>query len=502
MPNMKELISDSQLAFLNQQNETALELANQAIALDAKSADAYKCAGNALMSLARYDDAIKNYRLALKYDPANGNRYFDLGFALATNDKLADALKYLAKADELGCATESVIQLYNLLGIICFDLGRYEDALVNLEKAEQLAGVNLDILQRKAIIHGIRNDIRKGLEVTNQIKLVAPSEYLGYQLTFQLLVQTKRLNTAAAELEKAARFAKPTMDRFFDQMSLELELYNVDKDRTHFRKALEIIREALVTVKPDLANTVDCYINAAEIYLQLEDGDRTLECLGAAMSPVAAYNNGFDIMSEPVAIPDLMNDYALDAELEADQEKLAAEHSDYELEEMFENTEPDDEGEREFFTELDEEGEEQEAARYILEAADGEDLTAAQRDQINRLYMGAYTVKKDYQKVIDYARILQAGEGIQNTHIGRYTEANAYLMMGSEEAPAKYAEAIKFFRNCMLKDPTDLLAVTFRIRCCTDIGDYAEAERLCRLLAEEVRKPLLEEIEKAKSGGA
>ena len=41
----------------------------------------------------RYDDAIKNYRLALKYDPANGNRYFDLGFALATNDKLADALR-------------------------------------------------------------------------------------------------------------------------------------------------------------------------------------------------------------------------------------------------------------------------------------------------------------------------------------------------------------------------------------------------------------------------
>ena len=90
MPNIEFLISDSQLAFLNQQNETALELAKQAIALDGKSADAYKCAANALMSLERYEDAIKNYRLALKYDPANGNRYFDLGFALATNEKLAD----------------------------------------------------------------------------------------------------------------------------------------------------------------------------------------------------------------------------------------------------------------------------------------------------------------------------------------------------------------------------------------------------------------------------
>lgn len=30
MPNTEQLLSDSQLAFLNQQNETALELANQA----------------------------------------------------------------------------------------------------------------------------------------------------------------------------------------------------------------------------------------------------------------------------------------------------------------------------------------------------------------------------------------------------------------------------------------------------------------------------------------
>ena len=99
MLNIESLIADSQLAFLNQQNETALRLANQAIELDSKSPDAYKCAGNALMSLGRYDEAIKNYRMAVKYDPANGNRYFDLGFALAT---VADERNgYLAGVDVL-----------------------------------------------------------------------------------------------------------------------------------------------------------------------------------------------------------------------------------------------------------------------------------------------------------------------------------------------------------------------------------------------------------------
>ena len=501
MPNIEFLISDSQLAFLNQQNETALNLANQAIELDSKNPDAYKCAANALMSLERYEDAIKNYRMALKYDPANGNRYFDLGFALATNEKLADALKYLAKADELGCAPENLIQLYNLLGIICFDIGRHEDALVNLGKAEQLAGVNMDILQRKAIIYGIRNEIRKGLEVANQIKLVAPSEYLGYQLAFRLLIQAKRLNTAVEELHKAVRYAKPTGDLYFDLMTMELELYKEDNDPAHYYNALAYIDRSLVDVKPDLLNTVDCYINAAELYLQMEDPDKTLECLNAAQSPVDAYNNGFSVLNAPVEIPAELDEYTVAEMIEEDRAQMDAKYGDYGLEAEFEATEPDEDGDRTFLTYTGEEEAEEEPARYRLDENEDAEIPSERVDQINRLYIGAYTLKQDYENVINYARILQTGEGIQNTHIGKYAEANAYLLMGSDEAPAKYAEAIKFFRNAMLKDPTDLVAVTFRIQCCTDIGDFDEAERICSLLAEEARKPLLEKIEQAKNGG-
>lgn len=499
MPSIESILADSQLAFLNQQNETALELANQAIGLDGKNPDAYKCAANALMSLERYDDAIKNYRMALKYDPANGNRYFDLGFALATNDKLADALKYLAKADELGCTPENLVQLYNLLGIICFDIGRYDDALVNLGKAEQLAGINVDILQRKAIIYGIRNEIRKGLEVSNQIKLVAPSEYLGYQLAFKLLVQAKRLDTAAVELEKAIKYTVPTMDLYFDLMALELELYNIDKDPAHYGRALEIIEESLRVVKPDVQNTVDCYINAAEIYMQLGYADKTLECLTAAQSPVVAYNNGFAILDDPIETPERLEPYDVEVMLEQERAVMEETFDDYALQQLFDAVPPNDEGERDFYTNYEEV--EPEEVRFELVAEDYE-IPAERMDQINRLYVGAYTALQDYEQVINYARILQAGEGVQNTHIGRYAEANAYLLMGSDEAPAKYAEAIKFFRNAMLKDPSDLVAVTFRIQCCIDIGDYAEAERICGLLAPESRESLVDKINQARTGGA
>jgi len=51
------------------------------------------------MSLDRYDEAIEYYRTAVKYDPDNGNRYYDLGFALASAERFSDALKNLAKAE-------------------------------------------------------------------------------------------------------------------------------------------------------------------------------------------------------------------------------------------------------------------------------------------------------------------------------------------------------------------------------------------------------------------
>jgi len=102
------------------------------------------------------DEAIEYYRTAVKYDPDNGNRYYDLGFALASAERFSDALKNLAKAEELGCTPENLVQLYNLLGILCFDIGRYDDALVNLNKAEKLIGIDVDILKRKAVIYGIK----------------------------------------------------------------------------------------------------------------------------------------------------------------------------------------------------------------------------------------------------------------------------------------------------------------------------------------------------------
>lgn len=496
---ISKLLADSRLAFLNQQNEVALNLANEAKKLEPNNPEAYKCAANACMSLARYDEAIKNYSQAVKYDPSNGNRYYDLGFACATTEKLADAMKNFAKAEELGCIPENLVQLYNVLGIICFDIGRYDDALVNLSKAEQIIGVDLDIMQRKVIIYGLKDDIRNGLLTTNQMKLVAPSEYRGYQLAFKLLIQAKRLEAAQKELQKAEKYAWPNMEFYFDCMTLELEKYKVDGNKKHFEAALVVIENALKKLKPTVTDVMESYINAAEIHLQLENSEQVINCLNAAQNPVDAYNNGFDVVVKELETVEL-TEYDVEDMMEADRTQIAEEYGDYGLEELAEGIEPDEEGGREYFTEIEDETQD-DAAPYKLDESVSLEYTSDNIDQINRLFIGAYTLKKDFQKVIEYARKLQASENVQNSYIGMYTEANAMKELGAPDASQKYEEIIKFFRNAMIKDPTDIMAVTFRIQCYIDIGKYEEAEQMCSLLTKEVREPLLEKINEARSGG-
>ena len=495
---VKDLIADSRLAFLNQENETALNLAKRAIALEPRNPDTYKCAGNACMSLARYDEAIKNYSQAVKYDGSNGNRYYDLGFAQATAEQTVNAMNSFARAEELGCLPENLVQLYNVLGIICFDIGRYDDALVNLSKAEQLLGVDLDIMQRKAVIYGIKNDIRNGLHTANQIKMVAPSDYLGYKIAFKLLIQAERLETAEKELQMAQKYAGSSIDYCMDRITLELEKYRQDSDQAHFITALKIIDESMKTLQPSIKDVIESYINAAEIYLQMENADRTIACLNAAWNPADAYNNGFEVMEIQSEIHEL-SDYDVEDMISEDRMKIEEELGEYGLEDLVQSVEPDEDGNREYLTEIPDEPQEDRTA-YRLEGQEAQ-YTADHIDQINRLYVGAFTLKKDFDKVIEYARKLQTSESLQHRYMGKYTEANAMKELGMPDAASKYEEIIKFFRNAMIKDPTDMLAVSFRIQACIDLGRYDEAEQMCSLLNKDTRQPLMQKIQEAKGGG-
>jgi len=493
-PTLQQLVSDSHFALINGQNDVALKLAKKALKLDSKSPDAHQCAADANMSLESYNDAITHYKDAVKYDPNNGNRYYDLGFAFATTERLVDALKYFEKAKSLNnCTPEKIAQLHLLLGMVCFEIGRLKDSLSHLVDAEKLIGIDKEIFQRKAIIYGMLEDNQKALSMANQIKLIARTEYLGYQLAFKILCQSNRLETAEKELEKARKYAGLSMDYFEDCVTLEFEKYQKDNDKTHYTKALKLIDESLKVLKPNIQQVVESYINAAEICLQLEDSDRVIECLNAAQNPAESFNSGFEIVQIEYQQKDELTDWEREDQLVTDRQEIAEKLGDFGFEELAESNEPDEEGAREWFTEIEPE-EPIEQSEYKLSPEKQVEYTEELTDQINRLYVGAYTLKRDFNNVIVYAKLLQASSNIHSVYVGKYAEVNAMKENGSSDFEAKYEELIKYFRSAMIKNPSDILAVTFRVQCYLDLGNYSEAEQVCNLLPKEARTALLEKI--------
>ena len=96
--DLAELISNSQVAFLNGRYQEAFSLARSAIKLDPKCADAYQCAANVCMSLSRYEDAIEYYQQAVNCDLDNGNRYFNLGYFSRLNMNNGLSLSYTSNS--------------------------------------------------------------------------------------------------------------------------------------------------------------------------------------------------------------------------------------------------------------------------------------------------------------------------------------------------------------------------------------------------------------------
>lgn len=499
---IETLIANSRLAFVQGKYEEAFDIAKKAIEMQPDCADAYLCAGNANMSFEKYDEAIKYYEKAVECEPENGDRYFHLGYALATNSQSAEAIATFAKADEIGCSPEVTGQLYKILGMLCFDLKKYDDAVVNLCKAETIIGIDIEILQRKALSYGMIGEYTKGLEVANQIKLFAPSEYLGYRIAKEILTLQNRDEEAEKEIDRAERFARPCMDFFFDKISFELAKYTEDKEKEHYIRALAYINDSLFALKPEVQNVVDAYINAAEVYVQLEDGEMAVNCLGAAENPIDSFNEGFSI--NKIESKDALGPIMRPSEREINRavEDARRKYGDRMIEKMGRERERNAlRNQNSSIDHLTPINKEEEYALEKLDITIEPTYSQDNLDQINRLYVAAYTLKKEPEHVKLYASRLAKSPNQANQYIGKYSLVKALKDEGYEKIDEEYKDLVKFFRNQSIKDPTDLAAVSFRVQCYIDMKEYDNAEKLCSLLSDELKNPLLEEINKAKTGG-
>lgn len=128
-------------------------------------------------------------------------------------------------------------------------------------------------------------------------------------------------------------------------------------------------------------------------------------------------------------------------------------------------------------------------------------MNTMQTDMRNSLYLSAYEMKQEYDNMLDKARELQASDVISNQYSGIYYELKVGKYKSDVNWKKKYRDRINFWTKRMLEDPTDYMSASYCIRSYIDLEDYDNAEQLCSCMPDDIKEPLMEEIQRAKPKG-
>lgn len=490
----EEIMSFAKLAFYTADFEKAIDHANEAQKLQQKQnkekefkqydPEVYEILAKSYQALGQGDKAISCFEKAIELDVTNGNRYVEIGVAYGSNDMPIKALEAFAKAEELGCSDDYLGGMYRTMAMLDYELGRYDDAAANFSKAQEWLEPDIELLMYKSLAYSMGGNVHKALNVINQIKQFAPSEYVGYSLAYNLFIYLERMEDAVKELHKAYKWVvNLPMDFYFDNADFVTTLYEQDKNEQNLINAIVYIEKGMFSSKPNINDVVNAYLKAADIYIKLKFFNYAVSMLEAAENPVNSFNRKLSValwtsvpqydvpVSESYFDSSQLND--CDTELLNNMAEIAA------------SDEEDD-----YKTEIPEINEEE----YILDKNEPIDYNEEIRDRINMLYIAAYSGLNDNKNVIKYAKKVKNSSVSQLANTGRYLEVKAYADMGDENIKSKYEDLIKYYRKEMIKDPSDITVLTYMIQCYIDLKYYDEAIRYCHNLSKNVKEPLLKQI--------
>lgn len=507
-----ELISNSNLALGGGQYDTALAQAREAIKLEPGKVEAYYCAGKACMSMEQAEDAVGYFKKAVELEKHNGNAYFMLGYAQVYAGDSVEGLKSLTRAIERNCDASIKGQIYKMMSMINADQGDFENALANLKQAESFLGLDLEILQQQAACYTGLRKYHDAIFTLNQLKMVKPKVYQAYGLAFHIFMELGIFDEAKAELERAQKQGAMDMDYYNDRILYILEQKVQDgkefDNRSRCKAVLTVIDEGLLKGQPSAEQAVELYIRAAQMYLAIETPAEAIGCLEAAENPILYFNGGFktsvpfgprrELNTEEISPEDemcrletTMEDDLL-KEIEWKMTLAENRYGEYDAELATEAME-------EYLSSMDKLPKEAQKSYRLEEEYMPSPM---KKDMINSLYLAAYEMQKEYEKMRGKARELQSSNVVANQYSGIYYELKVGKYLNEEKWDIKYRDRINFWTKQMLLDPTDYLSAGFRIKSYIDIGDFKSADQLYNCLPLEVKKVLVEEMKKAREQGA
>ncbi len=128
--------------------EEALPVLDQALALEARSADAWYQKGNALGKLGKTADAVECYQRCVEIDPRRANAWYNLGHDLVQLKRYEDALMPLERAIALHPGFD---RAFHSKGMALDELGRFEEALQAYDGCLRLDPKHLGALNNRGL---------------------------------------------------------------------------------------------------------------------------------------------------------------------------------------------------------------------------------------------------------------------------------------------------------------------------------------------------------------
>lgn len=102
--------------------------------------------------------------------------------------------------------------------------------------------------------------------------------------------------------------------------------------------------------------------------------------------------------------------------------------------------------------------------------------------------------EKEFSEALRYAKLLKQSSNLDCQQHGYYTEALCEKELGNHDYVKIYERATAFFKNCMITNPGDQLAIRYRMKTYLDLGKFQQAREMAELFPPQEKEELLDYI--------
>lgn len=252
-------------------HQLAVDLIDQAIAINSSNANAYFNRGNALKALNKLDAAVASYDKAIGLNPRNANAYNNRGIVLQRLNQLSAAVESYTKAVRI---KPDYVEAHFNLGIVLQELKRFDEALASYHRVTALKPDHATANFNSGVaLHALKR-FDEALACYDRAIALNPTHAEAHCNRGVTLKELKRIEESLVSYNDAITLRTDYPEAYFNRGSALTELGHLEDAVASY--------EAAIGIKPDFAEA------RLDLSHRLYDLDRRDQA-------IAAYQQTFDV---------------------------------------------------------------------------------------------------------------------------------------------------------------------------------------------------------------